>query len=359
VSAIGRRPFTPPADIGSTEPCHGWMDIVRAHRTEWGLGPPDTRISCVLQTGGSRCINKAVAFVFASHARQPAVVVKIARTPEAAAGLAREAETLAALHAIGRVLPGGIPRLLFRTQQSDVLAIGETALGGTSITGRLARARYRALAAVGTDWLAALARVTQASPVSWRELSGAALAELETTFGEAIDPALPIRIGHAFTDLEDLPSVCEHRDFSPWNILVRDDGALSVLDWESSEQRGLPALDLIYFLSYLAFYRDGPLGWPGRQPGLAEYRRSYRRAWDPAQPTSRVNHECLSWYATGVGFDASASVLHALRLFTWLLHARSEYQRLAADCGRTPPPDILRGALFVNLLDEEARIHGH
>src|SRR5215211_2594977 len=35
------------------------------------------------------------------------------------------------------------------------------------------------------------------------------------------------------------------------------DRELAVLDWESPERQGLPALDLIYFLSYLVCFPDG------------------------------------------------------------------------------------------------------
>ena len=54
------------------------------------------------------------------------------------------------------------------------------------------------------------------------------------------------------TRLEGLPLVCEHRDFSPWNLFVHAGDRLAVFDWESSEPEGLPLLDLIYFLTYMA-----------------------------------------------------------------------------------------------------------
>ena len=52
--------------------------------------------------------------------------------------------------------------------------------------------------------------------------------------------------------LDRLPSVIEHRDFAPWNLLVDEDGVLRAVDWESSVRCGLPLLDLWYFLTYLA-----------------------------------------------------------------------------------------------------------
>src|SRR5436190_718658 len=86
--------------------------------------------------------------------------------------------------------------------------------------------------------------------------------------------------------LGDLPLVCEQRDFSPWNVLIAADGALVVLDWESAETEGLPGMDLIYFLAYLAFFLDGAME-SGR------FRESYRAALDPATFTGAVQAECL------------------------------------------------------------------
>ena len=56
-----------------------------------------------------------------------------------------------------------------------------------------------------------------------------------------------------------MPETFEHRDCSPWNLLVTTSGELAVLDWESAEQNGLPAIDLVYFLAYLAFFMDGAM----------------------------------------------------------------------------------------------------
>jgi thiamine kinase-like enzyme len=54
----------------------------------------------------------------------------------------------------------------------------------------------------------------------------------------------------------DFPLVFEHGDFSSPNLLLRPCGDLGVVDWESAEPLGLPAADLFFFFSYLAFARD-------------------------------------------------------------------------------------------------------
>jgi GT2 family glycosyltransferase len=334
----------------------GFMAIVREHWTEWGLGSRPSRLTCVLQTGGSRSISKVIAFVSAAGDPRRALVVKIARIPEAADGLRREAKTLDMVRTIARAPLHGMPRVLFRWDRSGVLAIGETALPGVPITGRLARARYDALARSTADWLAVLAVATHTASGSWNGISSTALRDFERAFQSVIRPALPARIEQVFGRVAGLPTVCEHRDVSPWNVLVHDRDELSVLDWESSEPVGVPALDLIYFLSHLAFYHDGLLGRHGRRPTPAQYRASYRAAWNDSTTTGRANRACLRRYAERVGVDVSTS--HALRLLTWLLHSRSEYQRAVEDHGGLPSPDTLRGGLFLNLLHEEAEAHG-
>jgi aminoglycoside phosphotransferase (APT) family kinase protein len=139
-------------------------------------------------------------------------------------------------------------------------------------------------------------------------------------------------------------SVCEHRDFSPWNVFLAPDRQLAVLDWESAEMAGVPALDLLYFLVYLGaglggkITADGVLG-------------ASREALDSETFTGAVYRECLGRYADGVGLDPGC--LPALGLLLRLIHARYEQARLAADPGGPPPDEAMRGSLFLRLGEAE------
>jgi hypothetical protein len=146
-----------------------------------------------------------------------------------------------------------------------------------------------------------------------------------------------------------LPIVPEQRDFSPWNVLIDSDGGLGVLDWESAELDGLPALDLIYFLTYLAFQIDG-VAFGSASPRLCE---SYRRTLDPSSFTGAIRTECLDRYALRVGLRRET--LGPLAVLTWLIHSRSDYQHVVTDFAGRPHPAALRGSVFLSLLEEEIR----
>jgi hypothetical protein len=153
--------------------------------------------------------------------------------------------------------------------------------------------------------------------------------------------------------LMEVPTVCEHRDFSPWNVLVAGDGRLSVVDWESSTMRGVAGLDLIYFLSYLALYRDGVFGSRFGRHSIDARRASYAAAWSGTTITGRTNRTHLAAYAARLGIRSDA--LHALRLLTWLVHARADRRQALASSRRAAAAGQEGDGLFLNLLDEELR----
>jgi aminoglycoside phosphotransferase (APT) family kinase protein len=143
-----------------------------------------------------------------------------------------------------------------------------------------------------------------------------------------------------------LPPVPEQRDFGPWNLLVTSAGELAVLDWESAELDGLPALDLLYYLAYASFNVDHA---QDRESRVG----SYRRSLDPSTSTGTVRRDCLARYLDALGLDSTS--LAPLRALVWLIHAQSDYRHAAADTGGPPPPAVLARSLFLGLWTEEVR----
>lgn len=312
----------------------------------WRPSPAPRQITWTLLTGGHRSLSKVVGLVLAEPNGRPHLVVKMTRVPEATAGLAREAATLRALEAL---CPGGlpgVPRLLFSEDGVDGLVIGETPVTGTPIAAMLRPGNYHKVAHEVTSWLIDLAALGRPAPTRspWGSIVEPALEEFERCFAPILDPDMVQETHKLLLGLGDLPVVCEHRDFAPWNVLRGPDGRLGALDWESSELKGIPALDLLYMLAYLEFYLHDAL----RSGRCAE---SYRDALDPSTFTGRVRRECVARYCAEIGIDPG--LILPLRVFVWILHSRSEYQRLVADGGGAPPLDALRKGLFVRLWQME------
>jgi Phosphotransferase enzyme family len=299
----------------------------------------------LLLTGGRRSINKVVGLVFADSAPEPQLAVKFARSESEEEPLRREATVLQLL-ADTRPELRGVPRVEFLEHRSGRLALGETAVRGVPLLGRLNQDTFAQLAAQVTDWLAELAGAAQAQPRSawWQRLVDEPLQAFEQTFAGIIGARDATRARDIFSSLGDLPLVCEHRDCSPWNVLVDDSSDLAVVDWESAEPSGLPALDLIYFLTYAAFFVDGALA-SGRT------RESYAATLDAATFTGAIVARCERRYCELVGLEPE--LLRPLRLLCWLVHSRSDYRHLELEAAAPPDRDALRGAFFLGLWQDE------
>jgi hypothetical protein len=312
-------------------------------------GIPSRRLSMILLTGGPRTASKVIRLVFAEPDPEPRLAIKMARVPEAAAGIIREVR---ALEAVRSIHPGGfpgVPRVVFFREIGGQVAVGETALTGTPLFRLLRRGNARDLAMQATAWLADFAPRPRPTPadVWWNRLVGTPLADFTRAFSPVLDPGMLRETTEVLEDLPPLPLVCEQRDFGPWNVLVAPDGQLVVLDWESAEVSGLPALDLVYFLSYLAFFLEGTVD---SDRAFA----SYRRTLDSTTPTGRIVAESVAHYVARTGIEASA--IRPLRLLTWIIHSRSEHRRLTADAGGgAPSGTALSASLFFRLWTEELR----
>jgi hypothetical protein len=275
----------------------------------------------MLLTGGAKPINKVVGLVFGESDQSPRLIVKLARIAEATKALEREAANLRAVQELRSDRVRGVPQVLFLQKWAGQIVLGETALIGQPLYTRLRRDTCRDLALKVTEWLADLASRTQPSQRSkgWARLIEHTVDEFEQNFGEMIDPAKMQATRAHLATLGDLPLVCEQRDCSPWNVLIDSAGELVILDWESAEPRGLPLLDLVYFLTYLMFFLDGAME-------SQRFTESYRATLDPTTFTGRIVAECQQRYLACVGLDSS--VLLPLRLLTWLIHSRGHQREL-------------------------------
>jgi hypothetical protein len=149
----------------------------------------------------------------------------------------------------------------------------------------------------GAAFTAALPVTGQADAIWCEDRLYQPLQALAQASGKALPEDCVERTVQRLTGLAEagLPTVFEHGDLSDPNLLVRQDGALQVLDWERADEHGLPGNDLVQFLTYVADARLGartteerlaafvrawvePAGWA--RPLLAEHLRG--RGLDPA-----------------------------------------------------------------------------
>ena len=311
---------------------------------EWGLGRRPAAYRTALVTGGSDDVNKVVALVFPTGGRRPSLVVKFARIAPAIAGMQREAMMLTRLEQRTGKPVEGVPRLLVELPALSN-ALVETYVPGVAMTTQLTEKTFAQLASAATGWLSELAGGVVRSESSnwWQRIAEPALERFDRVHGRNVDPALLRDTVDRLQSLAAFPLVPEHRDFAPWNLLVSEGGKLGVLDWESGEPDGLPFLDLVYFLAYLAFDLENAIAF--RRPV-----ETYRSLLDERTTVGGVGTECMSRYAAA--FALRDADLPALRLLTWLLHATSDARALEP-VPASPGAD--RGALFLALWEEEAR----
>ncbi|HEU5253641.1 MAG TPA: glycosyltransferase [Solirubrobacterales bacterium] len=316
---------------------------------------PSSRL--LLLTTGHRSINKAVGLAFEAGEAAPAAAAKFARVAEAEPGLEREA---AVLRRLREERPGldGIPRLLGEGSRSGRLAVVQEAVAGRSLLDVLSPANFEEMATKVTRVLFELAEGDgqvphtaidhpmggETQPRGPGRQAELALEAFAQDFGSVVDPALLDDARRLLADLGEMRPAVEHRDCSPWNILIGPGGDPVLLDWESAEPDGLPGLDLVYFLANCAFVLDGALE-SGRT------RETYARLLDPATPHGRVAARALGDYTAALGI--SDEDFRRLRLLTWIVHSRSDYRHLQLEAAGEPPVEALRGSVFLGLAEEE------
>jgi hypothetical protein len=298
-----------------------------------------------LLTGGKRSINKVVGLPFVEGRSEPPVVVKFARVEEVEAELDREAQVLRLLE-IERPEVPGIPRMRATGRRAGRRALAESSVNGRPLLDALTPTTFGDLAERVTQWLIELAGRDAPQPArDWRSrLVENPLDEFERSYANVLEPGDAPRARRVLEGLGELPQVCEHRDCSPWNVVLTGSGGPALLDWESAEPRGLPALDLIYFLTNAAFVLDGALE-SGRT------REAYAQLLDPNSPHGHVAAQCIVEYSSRLGLDHDS--LGRLRLLCWIVHSRSEYRHLEMDAAGRPNDRALGSGVFLGLVEEE------
>lgn len=310
-------------------------------------GLPSRSQSWLLLTGGKRSINKVVGLPFAEGRPEPALAVKFARVAEAEPALEREAEVLRTLEQEHPDVTG-VPRLRGQGKRAGRLAVAESLIEGRPLLDELSPSTFGEVALRVTRWLVELAGETEPQPPNgwWPRLVDEPLRDLERSFGDSLSPRAASRARQRLEELGALPQVAEHRDCSPWNVVLTHGGAPALLDWESAEPHGLPVLDLTYFLANCVFVLERALE-SGRT------REAYADLLDPATLVGQVAETCFAEYSSRLGLDRPT--IDRLRLLCWIVHCRSEYRHAEMDAAGAPSSASLREGVFPGLVEEELR----
>lgn len=281
-SVVGRRPAE--GEGGSISAA---LDPVRANLADAG----GAGSGVVLLTPRFLASRHVIGLVLRVAGDDLAAVVKLARLPDDQGGILREAQ---ALRRAGELGVSGVPQVLaFRGAPDPVLV--ESALDGVVITSRQVRASpVEALAEVEA-WTRALTRPTSKGEILLRSLWAPALERI----AEAIGPGTPLegawiarhaehtaRLLGALDDVA-VPTVLEHGDLAPPNLLRLRDGGLGVVDWEVADPAGLPLGDLLFFAAFLVDHRaagHAPSGPAALPPALGALigRQAAHLGVDPA-----------------------------------------------------------------------------
>lgn len=252
---------------------------------------------------------------FMFYSRQspaPVLVAKVPRVADTGGCLTREARSLRAIH---RLRPDGfesIPRLIACELCEGELLLLRTAVPGSPLRPAELRHQGDAFLTSSIEWLLDLHRRTAVRAWSDRSayasLVEAPLSRLERPVANVRDAKRLLAQTRDVTSTVlglDLPLVFEHGDFGGRNLFVMTNGQLGVTDWEFSEPRGLPAVDLFFLLASVAAARRHTRT---RQERLAAFRDAF---FGPAAWTRPY----VLNYAEAMGLPSAA--LRPLFLLCW------------------------------------------
>jgi aminoglycoside phosphotransferase (APT) family kinase protein len=201
-----------------------------------------------------------IVLVLPAGRAEPVLVAKLPRLAGDGAALAHEADMLRAIQATRPAGLDSVPTVIAFEKVGDYPLLVETALVGPSLDRAAVRRDPARACALGVDWL-----VDMATPPR-KTLDEAAFARLVTDPLDAFADGFPL----ARDDMAllaatrgwgerlrgaSLPLVLEHGDLSHPNLILHARNGLGVVDWELAQLAGLPAHDLFFFLTYVAFAR--------------------------------------------------------------------------------------------------------
>ena len=223
-----------------------------------------SRLSGVMMTPRFRASSHVICFVLSGSKTDPIFVVKMPRLPGDHERLDREAANLRFAQHARPAADRSIPQVLAYEDFHRHRLLIETAVPGRPMSPAIVRRHPDICLEAAFTWLLDLHLATKNSGArdegDWfQRLVEQPLQRFKTLLPPSAEEARFVdQTLAAVRPLRDhgVPLVMEHGDFSSPNILQDENGSVGVVDWELAEPKGLPAADLFFFLTYVAFVRQ-------------------------------------------------------------------------------------------------------
>ncbi|MFZ6004406.1 MAG: hypothetical protein ACOYXM_10795 [Actinomycetota bacterium] len=296
----------------------------------------------VLVTPGDYENQKVLFFAFDPGAKEPGLVVKVARSDSASARLERAATALASLHGWRDLAGDVVPRLAFCTRHQAFAICAESVVHGSSFQSATAASADCALVRDALDWL------TRLGAMSARSGRATEAAAAMTKIVDRLDGSYEMSSSHiemlrAHCDeiaaAGDVKTVFAHGDPGTWNLIAKRGGGVAFLDWENAEPASPPLWDLFYLLrSYATLVARGE--------GASDRHSAATSSFLGHGPLQPLLESSIDTYCTTV--DVPRSLVGPLFHLCWAMHAVKAATRLS-------PWDRERGAhisFLRRMLDE-------
>lgn len=325
------------------------VDMLKNGWKNWGLGEQPDKLSALVLCRGIPTYDQIMLFVFIGSDLKPTFVIKLPLKKLSTYYNSNEEKVLKILNKQYKRIEG-IPDAIFSVKSLEAQIVCQTYISGIPLNNIINRKNYHELALLTTYWLTDFAIETRCeSTKDWRDIFiKQVISELDLCIGSILKPDTIETTNKILNEFELPFLVCEHRDFAPVNIILSPKGKLGVVDWEDSRLCGLPALDLIFFLTNTCI--DYKL-----ESDTKCNEQSYRNLIDPNTFTGAIFTDCINLYTSELGIPKT--VIPCLRLMTWIVQAHISFLDVAT--GTLKPQETLSEEthLAISLWEEEVLIN--
>ena len=178
--------------------------------------------------------------------------------------LDREVENLNTIHAFNGGGFKSIPRVVAYEDYCQDRLLIETAMIGKPMKPATVKRQTDFCVGQTLHWLVELQQTTQPygqQNKNWfTEYALHPLTQMQKSLNDSYQETdlidKTIRVLKPFSKIR-IPQVVEHGDLSHPNVIFAKDHGICVVDWELADPHGLPAVDWFFFLSFVAFARQG------------------------------------------------------------------------------------------------------